>query len=188
MSIESKHAYRFIFLKSDKWQQVRLEALARESGKCQICGEESIYNDAHHIWYPENIYETTERHLVILCRPCHDFVHAMLPDCKTSDEEFGTNEWCRIKNAIVGWRREKAFLFTDSESNPDLTFHFAYHAKASDLRAAYEKLREQHYKLIQKIQNQGVESAKELTPQQEYNCVKHILQKWYEEKSFDRNQ
>jgi len=72
MGIEGKHAYRFVYLKSEKWQNVRIEALAREGGKCQICGEESISNDAHHVWYPESIWETRSENLVILCRPCHE--------------------------------------------------------------------------------------------------------------------
>lgn len=111
MSIESKHAYRFGFLKSEQWQNVRLEALAREGGKCQICGEESISNDAHHVWYPDNIYETKSDQLVILCRPCHDFVHAMLPECKTRDELKGKEEWIKLRNAIIAWRMEKIGLF-----------------------------------------------------------------------------
>lgn len=111
MSISNKHYYRFGYLKSDAWKAVRLEALVREQGKCQICSEESISNDAHHIWYPEDVRETTERHLVVLCRPCHEFVHAVLPECKTKDEKDGTNQWVRFRNAIIAWRTEKMALF-----------------------------------------------------------------------------
>lgn len=111
MNVESAHAYRFEYLKSDQWKSVRLEALAREKGKCQICGLESIFNDAHHIWYPENIYDTKENQLVVLCRPCHDFLHTMLPDCKTRDEEFGRSQWIKFRNAIEHWRLEKMALF-----------------------------------------------------------------------------
>ena len=115
MSIESKHAYRFGYLKSEQWKNVRIEALARERGMCQICREESISNDAHHIWYPENIYETTERHLVILCRPCHDFVHLMLPECKTRDEDEGIAQWTRFRNAVLTWRIEHMKLFSSTD-------------------------------------------------------------------------
>ena len=111
MSVEAKHAYRFGYLKSERWKNVRLEALVREKAMCQICGNESIANDAHHVWYPENIYETTERHLVILCRPCHDFLHVMLPECKTRDEATGRAEWLKFYNAIKSWRSSKEFLF-----------------------------------------------------------------------------
>lgn len=116
MSIASKHHYRFKYLKSDKWNNARLEALVREKGKCQICGEESIHNDAHHIWYPEDIYQTTEKHLVILCRLCHDFLHSLVPECKTRDENIGRASWLKYHNAIQTWRLQKASLF--NQPNP----------------------------------------------------------------------
>ena len=118
MSIEGKHAYRFSYLKSDKWSNVRIEALGRENGKCQICGEESIFNDAHHMWYPKPIWETTERHLVILCRPCHNFIHAIIPECKTNDEEKGRAHWFKFSNAIIAWRNQKLDFFLRWELDP----------------------------------------------------------------------
>jgi hypothetical protein len=121
MSIEGKLYYRDVYLKSDKWQNVRLEALVREKARCQICGEESISNDAHHIWYPTPIWDTEERHLIILCRSCHEFIHIMLPDCnKTTDEQKGTNEWLRFKGAITIWRRTHAQIFLPGESPKEL--------------------------------------------------------------------
>lgn len=75
MGVESKHSYRFVFLKSDKWQNIRLEALVREQAKCQICGFESISNDAHHIHYPPSVWDTELDDLVVLCRACHQLVH-----------------------------------------------------------------------------------------------------------------
>lgn len=133
MSIESKHAYRFGYLKSEQWRNVRIEALARDRGLCQICREESISNDAHHVWYPDNIYETTERHLVILCRPCHEFIHAMLPECKTRDEDEGIAQWTRFKNAIVTWRVEHMKLFCSTEGLKVVS--------ARDLRAELARLK-----------------------------------------------
>jgi hypothetical protein len=121
MSIESKHAYRFGYLKSDKWKQVRLDALLREKGKCQICTEESIFNDAHHVWYPESIYETTEEHLVILCRACHNFIHAIIPECKTKDQEEGKNHWKKFYLPIICWRIQKQDLFEIVPSEEQIT-------------------------------------------------------------------
>lgn len=118
MSVEGKHHYRFTYLKSEQWQNVRIEALAREKGKCQICGEESISNDAHHMWYPESIWETRADHLVILCRPCHDFIHSMIPECKTNDEEVGRANWLKFSNAIKNWRLEKITLFSSDDGLP----------------------------------------------------------------------
>lgn len=121
MSIESKYAYRFGYLKSDKWKQVRLDALLRERGKCQICGEESIFNDAHHIWYPTNILETTEEHLVILCRACHNFIHSVIPECKTKDQEEGRNHWKKFYLPIICWRMQKQDLFQVTPSEDQMT-------------------------------------------------------------------
>ena len=139
MSIESKHAYRFGYLKSEKWQIVRLEALAREKAKCQICGVESISNDAHHIWYPESIYETEERHLVVLCRSCHNFIHIMMPECKTKNAEEGIANWLKFFNAVKIWRGAHHELFDGSYIGIECDFK----VPASDLRVHMKKLRAQ---------------------------------------------
>lgn len=107
MGIESKHSYRFVYLKSDKWKNARLEALVREGGKCQICGEESINNDAHHLYYPDSFWDTTSDHLIVLCRPCHDLVHELLPHCKHSDREQAESDWAKLILAINTWRLKK---------------------------------------------------------------------------------
>lgn len=133
MSIEGKHSYRFVYLKSDKWQSVRLDALAREKGKCQICFLESISNDAHHIWYPESVWDTTADHLVILCRSCHDFIHTMVPECKTKDEEEGREHWKKFRNSIILWRQSHQLLFQSKEGAELLT--------PKSLRDAYETLK-----------------------------------------------
>jgi hypothetical protein len=175
MSIEAKHAYRFRYLKSEKWCNVRIAALAREKGCCEICGIESISNDAHHVWYPENIYETTEKHLVILCRSCHTFVHAMLPDCKTNDEQEGLRQWNKFRNAILNWRREKILIFqTGIESDPK--------PKAKDLRLAYESLKGKYQAVIQQLHHLGISDDGILTPEQEYDVLKSILSKWWKER------
>lgn len=139
MSIEGKHSYRFGYLKSEQWATVRLEALAREKGKCQICGEESLSNDAHHIWYPENIYETTEAQLVILCRPCHDFLHSLIPECKTSDEQEGRECWLKFSNAIRVWRNQKIQLFQTG-----------IEGTRSELREAYVELKRKYSETVSK--------------------------------------
>jgi hypothetical protein len=152
MSIESKHAYRFGYLKSDKWKQVRLDALLREKGKCQICQEESIYNDAHHIWYPENIYDTQEFHLVILCRPCHDFVHVAFPECKTRDEEAGREIWMKFYRAVVTWRSSKHLLFSSGVLDFPVTPF-----TPKDLRAAHKQTLKKLNQALAIIKRNGIE-------------------------------
>jgi hypothetical protein len=159
MSIEGKHSYRFVYLKSEQWKTVRLEALVREGGRCQICGEESISNDAHHIWYPENIYETTEANLVILCRACHDFTHAMLPECKTKNEEEGRALWLRFFNAVKVWRASKIQCFqTGIEGGP------------TELRAAYLALKSK--------EKRHLASARSLPPEDIIRVIRDWAEVW----------
>lgn len=102
MGIESQHAYRFGYLKSEQWQTVRIEALAREKGRCQVCEEFSVNNDAHHVEYPSSIWQTKAEHLAILCRPCHQFIHAILAvhDIKQHTQL----QFKQMALAIRGWK------------------------------------------------------------------------------------
>lgn len=78
MSIAQKHAYRFGYLKSEEWQNVRAAVLARDDARCWFCGIRDISNDVHHVFYPKSIWNTKSQHCVTLCRSCHDKVHILL--------------------------------------------------------------------------------------------------------------
>jgi len=190
MSIESKHAYRFGYLKSEKWKGVRLEALVREKAKCQICGDESISNDAHHVWYPESIWETTEKHLVVLCRGCHEFVHAMLPECKTDDEEKGRTQWIKLRNAILAWRQDKQPLF---KNYPDIQEASDKLTTVKSLRDAYLSLKAEYKeqaKVIEDYQKRLLIQMTNGTPipetnptmqidhEEQVNMVLGLVEKW----------
>lgn len=75
MSIAAKHAYRFGFLKSDKWQDIRLKVLVNHEGKCYLCGFFSIENDVHHAVYPKDWNDTKPHQCFPLCRKCHNEIH-----------------------------------------------------------------------------------------------------------------
>jgi len=77
MGVDKKHEYRFVYLKSEEWQLVRSEALARCDAVCAICGYRDLSNDAHHFHYPKNFKETSVNDLIILCRTCHELVHSL---------------------------------------------------------------------------------------------------------------
>lgn len=79
----------------------------RAQAKCRICGEESIHNDAHHIYYPESFWDTTADHLIILCRPCHDLAHALIDARKKSPSE-SCKEWEHIIKGLREWRVSKS--------------------------------------------------------------------------------
>lgn len=80
MSIESKHAYRFGFLKSDEWETLRLTCIAMDEGKCVLCSKYSESNDAHHLFYRERWKDTQVEDLLTLCRECHERVHSLGAD------------------------------------------------------------------------------------------------------------
>lgn len=105
MGVEHKHAYRFVFLHSEKWSTVRLEALLREKAKCQICGEESISNDAHHIHYPSSVWNTEESDLVILCRDCHDLTHKIFTLKKSKVDSM--KDFLQLVSSIAVWRIQR---------------------------------------------------------------------------------
>lgn len=75
MSISAKHAYRFGFLRSEKWQSFRLEVLALYEGKCVTCERYSLSTDVHHIWYPKG--KLLVEDVRPLCRECHDSAHLL---------------------------------------------------------------------------------------------------------------
>lgn len=103
MSIEGKHAYRFVYLKSEQWQTVRLEALARDGAKCFVCGFYALENDAHHINYPDSIWNTKADDLIILCRQCHDAVHSLLKIFSLKTEDVQIEKLAEVSNVLRDW-------------------------------------------------------------------------------------
>lgn len=179
MSIESKHSYRFGYLQSDQWKNVRLDALVREHGLCQICSEESVFNDAHHVWYSENNYETKVEQLVVLCRPCHQFVHAMLPNCKTDNEQFGKHQWNTFCNALCLWRAQKLKLF----ANLDLDIESLFTAGPKTLRIQLAKVTRELAKANRELENiKGAAAAQKEAPSividREIRHVFQIVRQW----------
>ena len=106
MGTAHKHSYRFVFLKSDKWKDVRYEALAREQMLCQICNEENFNSDAHHIFYPKSVWDTEADDLVILCRPCHEFCQILY--IQQSNREKGLLKFNQIVTTVQKWVNAKA--------------------------------------------------------------------------------
>jgi hypothetical protein len=78
MGIESKHAYRFGFLRSEEWRGIRLEVLSKYGGRCFVCKKEDWSNDVHHLLYSKDWKKTPRKHMVPLCRVHHDRFHDIL--------------------------------------------------------------------------------------------------------------
>jgi hypothetical protein len=64
------------YLNSQEWGRLRLDALAQHGDRCTTCP--SYLNiQLHHLFYPENIWETKVDHVIPLCKACHDRAHDM---------------------------------------------------------------------------------------------------------------
>lgn len=71
---DKREWYRNTYLKSDHWRALRTEKLRKSSGLCAVCGKPG--NDLHHIDY-KRLFDVTTADLRLLCRPCHDGLHAL---------------------------------------------------------------------------------------------------------------
>lgn len=82
MGISHKAAYRFGYLRSEKWKTVRIASLARAGARCRLCGIRSLNNDVHHWRYPESVWDTKPFDTLVLCRDCHNLIHAIIDSDK----------------------------------------------------------------------------------------------------------
>jgi len=96
--VESKHHYRFKYLKSDHWQNLRLEKMVSVDARCKNCGARDLSNDVHHLRY-KKLYDVELNDLVVLCRGCHDLAHVALGAFRE-----------RIKNSVNVWKKTKEFM------------------------------------------------------------------------------
>lgn len=86
MGLEARHAYRFGYLQSEHWKSLRLQKLAEANACCYFCNHRDISNDVHHVYYPDNIYDTKTDDLRVLCREHHERLHSLMEIHKSSFE------------------------------------------------------------------------------------------------------
>lgn len=90
-----------VYIKSDWWKK-RKEKFYRENEKrCMACLN-THYIDLHHIVY-QNFGEELDRHLVALCRDCHEEFHQLYGVRKSMIEQ--TNEFIIKKREEVDFKR-----------------------------------------------------------------------------------
>ncbi len=77
MGVEAKAYYRFHYLKSEHWQNLRISKLASVDAKCFYCWKRDLSNDVHHLVY-RKWREATLDDLIVLCRECHQLYHRIL--------------------------------------------------------------------------------------------------------------
>jgi len=65
------------YLKSDKWQNIRMNAGDNSDNRCSKCGSVD-YIQIHHLTY-DHVFEEQlyPEDLVVLCRKCHEKVHGI---------------------------------------------------------------------------------------------------------------
>lgn len=94
MGIEARHAYRFGYLQSEHWKNLRIQKLAECDARCHICNLRDLENDVHHIYYPPDLFKTRLHVLRVLCRKHHEMVHAYMDaNQKRIDAVEAGNEW-----------------------------------------------------------------------------------------------
>jgi hypothetical protein len=119
MSIEGKHAYRFGFLKSEKWETLRLTCIAMDAGICAVCGDYNPSNDAHHLFYRQGWNNTKLEDLLTLCRQCHKKVHDIGEDVlrKSLWNGYTVQRPEDGPNCCICWRQDGIQLFKKTKTS-----------------------------------------------------------------------
>lgn len=97
--IAAKHHYRFKYLKSEHWSNLRIAKLASVDACCKNCGRRDLSNDVHHLNY-RKLYDVTLDDLVVLCRACHDLAHEAL-DINREKIKASSDPWAQTKRIIA---------------------------------------------------------------------------------------
>jgi len=92
MGIEARHAYRFGYLQSEHWKNLRVKKLASEDAKCIYCGHRDLSNDVHHVHYPKDLFTVELRLLRVMCRKHHERMHELIEELKLSPKFAGHPE------------------------------------------------------------------------------------------------
>ncbi len=70
---KDKTEYHF-YLQSDQWKGIRSQVINRDKGVCQICKEETLLPQVHHLTY-KNIFNEKLEDLITICDNCHREIH-----------------------------------------------------------------------------------------------------------------
>lgn len=72
--LSRKDRYK-LFLESDWWIDFSLKFRTSKNWTCEDCGEKTRDCHSHHIFYPDDWYQTKVEHLRCLCAECHRLAH-----------------------------------------------------------------------------------------------------------------
>lgn len=79
-------AYR-VYLQSEHWRSLRLEAFKRYGRKCSKCPA-TCRLDVHHVRYRHPWTDGVMDDLMILCRRCHELEHGLVVVIPVRDKKF----------------------------------------------------------------------------------------------------
>lgn len=123
-SVESRHYYRFQYLRSEHWSNLRLEKMASVDAVCDICGLRDLSNDVHHLRY-RKLFDVELEDLVVLCRSCHDSVHEALREfrdslqtCSPSKVWKNTRKFARLVQSNDHAKRKRVARLAMGFRNP----------------------------------------------------------------------
>lgn len=105
--VDAKHHYRFKYLKSEHWGNLRIAKLASVDAKCKRCEKRDLHNDVHHLRY-KKLYDVELIDLVVLCRECHTLVHEALDGFRDYIKK-SEDVWLRTMEAAQWIAAEKHY-------------------------------------------------------------------------------
>ena len=69
-------------LKDPRWQKLRLTVMNRDGFRCQVCLDDTLPLNVHHLSYKPKVdpWDYDQRDLITLCEYCHKQEHACKSD------------------------------------------------------------------------------------------------------------
>lgn len=71
--------YRDVYLQSPHWKGLKAKKRREEPAVCGHCRTDQGV-DLHHLHYPKDVYQTKTKHVMWLCRTCHNLAHQFSRD------------------------------------------------------------------------------------------------------------
>lgn len=155
VSLETTYDKYLAYLESQRWAELRNEALKRDKYHCSICGcPESL--EVHHLKYPDTLGTEPLSDLMTLCHDCHVKLEAYKKGHKKSmkmyewkpPKESTWDFWLKFESVEAYKAIEKdicdflnEFAFSDC-SNSEIHIYFA---KEGAVRDSYRKY--SHYQI-----------------------------------------
>lgn len=107
--------YRDVYLKSEDWKSFRKEVLQKQYHTCRLCRSKGFALDVHHLKY-KRLWDATVQDVKVLCRDCHNKVHALMKKYKLLKKLNVGRQW-RIILSHLGRPEDKERILDQTVSN-----------------------------------------------------------------------